>query len=148
MPLKQQITEDMKTAMRAGDKARLAVIRLMLAAIKQQEIDQRIELDDTAVLAALDRMIKQRRESIRQYEAAARAELVAQEQFEIEVVQNYMPAPLSTDEVDALIAAALTESGAASVRDMGKVMAILKPQVQGRADVGQLSAQVKARLGG
>ena len=148
MPLKQQITEDMKTAMRAGDKARLAVIRLMLAAIKQQEIDQRIELDATAVLAALDRMIKQRRESIRQYEAAARAELVAQEQFEIEVVQNYMPAPLSTDEVDALIAAALTESGAASVRDMGKVMAILKPQVQGRADVGQLSAQVKARLGG
>ncbi|HPE59205.1 MAG TPA: GatB/YqeY domain-containing protein [Thiolinea sp.] len=147
MSLKQQITEDMKAAMRAGDKARLAVIRLMLAAIKQQEVDQRIELDDVAVLATLDRMIKQRRESIRQYDAASRTDLVAQEQSEIGVIQGYMPAPLSSGEVDALIAAALTESGATSVRDMGKVMAILKPQVQGRADIGQLSARVKARLG-
>ena len=145
--LKQQITDAMKAAMKSGDKARLAVVRLMLAAVKQREVDERIELDDSQVLAVLDKMVKQRRDSIRQYGDAGRDDLVAQEAAEIEVIQEFLPTALSDDEIDAIIEAAITETGAASMRDMGKVMGIVKPQVQGRADVGQVSGRVKQRLG-
>ncbi|MBU6421930.1 MAG: GatB/YqeY domain-containing protein [Gammaproteobacteria bacterium] len=148
MPLKDRITADMKDALRAGDKPRLGVIRLILAAIKQREVDERIQLDDTQVLAVLDKMLKQRRESIVQFEKGARADLVAREQAEIAVIQSYLPAQLAEAELDQLIAAAMQKSGAASVRDMGKVMALLKPQVQGRADMGAVSARIKAKLGG
>lgn len=148
MALRTQISEDMKAAMRAGDKARLGVIRLILAAIKQIEVDQRIDsLGDEQVLATLDKMLKQRRESIVQFEKANRKDLADQEQFEIGVIQHYLPAALSDDEIEQLIDAALQQTGAASIRDMGKVMAVLKPQLQGRADVGQVSGRVKARLG-
>lgn len=148
MALRTQISEDMKAAMRAGDKARLGVIRLILAAIKQIEVDQRIDsLGDEQVLATLDKMLKQRRESIVQFEKANRKDLADQEQFEIGVIQHYLPAALSDDEIEQLIDAALKQTGAASIRDMGKVMAVLKPQLQGRADVGQVSGRVKARLG-
>jgi len=133
--------------MKGGDKARLAVVRLMLAAVKQREVDERIELDDSQVLAVLDKMVKQRRDSIRQYGDAGRDDLVAQEAAEIEVIQEFLPTALSEDEIDAIIEAAITETGAASMRDMGKVMGIVKPQVQGRADVGQVSGRVKQRLG-
>jgi len=133
--------------MKGGDKARLAVVRLMLAAVKQREVDERIELDDSQVLAVLDKMVKQRRDSIRQYGDAGRDDLVAQEAAEIEVIQEFLPTALSDDEIDAIIEAAITETGAASMRDMGKVMGIVKPQVQGRADVGQVSGRVKQRLG-
>ena len=133
--------------MKGGDKARLAVVRLMLAAVKQREVDERIELDDSQVLAVLDKMVKQRRDSIRQYGDAGRDDLVAQEAAEIEVIQEFLPTALSNDEIDAIIEAAITETGAASMRDMGKVMGIVKPQVQGRADVGQVSGRVKQRLG-
>ena len=137
----------MKAAKKGGDKARLAVVRLMLAAVKQREVDERIELDDSQVLAVLDKMVKQRRDSIRQYGDAGRNDLVAQEAAEIEVIQEFLPTALSEDEIDAIIEAAITETGAASMRDMGKVMGIVKPQVQGRADVGQVSGRVKQRLG-
>lgn len=148
MGLKAQITEDMKSAMRAQDKARLGVIRLILAAIKQQEVDTRTELDEAAVLAVLDKMVKQRRESIRQYSEAGRTDLVAQEEFEVNLIQAYLPQPFTEAELDALIAQAIAATGAAGVRDMGKVMNWLKPQAQGRADMGKVSGMIKARLGG
>ncbi len=145
--LKQRLVEDMKTAMKAGEKRRLGVIRLINAAIKQREVDERIELDDIQVLAVLDKMLKQRRDSITQYEAAKREDLAEQERYEIGVCQEYLPTALTADEITALIEAAVAASGAVSLKDMGKVMALLKPQVQGRADVGAVSALVKQRLG-
>jgi uncharacterized protein YqeY len=146
--LKERITEDMKASMRSGDKERLAGIRLVLAAIKQREVDERIQLDDTQVLAVLDKMIKQRRESITQFEAGARADLVAKESAELSVLQSYLPTPLADAEVENLIRAAIASTGAASMKDMGKVMAAVKPQVQGRTDMGALSARVKGLLSG
>ncbi|HEY6095849.1 MAG TPA: GatB/YqeY domain-containing protein [Gallionellaceae bacterium] len=146
MSLKQQINEDMKTAMRAKETARLGAIRLLLAAMKQREVDERIELTDTDVLAIIDKMMKQRRDSVSQYEAAGRQDLADAEKFEMSVLQGYMPQPLSDAEIDAAIAQAIASSGAASAQDMGKVMAVLKPQLAGRADIGRVSGQVKARL--
>ncbi|CAG0124857.1 putative protein YqeY [Rhodocyclaceae bacterium] len=146
MSLKQQITEDMKTAMRAKDGARLGAIRLLLAAIKQREVDERIEVSDTDVIAVIEKMIKQRRDSITQYEAAARQELADAEKFEISVLQAYMPQPMSEAEVAAAIADAIASSGAKSPQEMGKVIALLKPQLAGRADMGKVSALVKAQL--
>ncbi len=146
MSLKERITEDMKASMRSGDKERLAGIRLVLAAIKQREVDERIQLDDTQVLAVLDKMIKQRRESITQFEAGARADLVAKESAELAVLQGYLPAQLADSEVESLIRAAIAGTGAASMKDMGKVMAAVKPQVQGRTDMGALSVRIKALL--
>ena len=148
MTLKERITEDMKTAMRSGEKERLGVIRMLQAAIKQREVDERITLDDAQVLAVLEKMLKQRRESIAQYESGGRADLVAKEAAEIAVLQVYMPAQLSEAELDALIAAAITQTGAASIKDMGKVMGIVKSQAAGRADMGAVGARIKARLGG
>lgn len=133
--------------MKGGEKARLGVIRLMLAAVKQREVDERIELDDSQVLAVLDKMVKQRRDSISQYSAAGREDLAAVEAAEITVIQEFLPEGLSEDEILAIITAAIADSGAESVRDMGKVMAIVKPQVQGRADVGVVSGLVKQKLG-
>ena len=147
MSLKERITEDMKSAMRAGEKERLGTIRLALAAIKQREVDERITLDDPQVLAVLEKMIKQRREAITQFEAGGRADLVAKETAEIAVLQGYLPTPLSAAELEALIAEAIAATGAASIKDMGKVMAAVKPKAQGRADMGALSAQIKQRLG-
>jgi uncharacterized protein len=146
--LKQRIQDEMKSAMKAGEKARLGVIRLILAAIKQREVDERIELDDAQVLAVLDKMVKQRRDSITQYDGAGRKDLADVERFEIEVIQTYLPAGLSDEEISVLVTAAIAESGAAAMSDMGKVMAILRPQVQGRADMGAVSALVKQRLAG
>jgi hypothetical protein len=146
--LKERITEDMKTAMRSGEKERLGVIRMLQAAIKQREVDERITLDDAQVLAVLEKMLKQRRESIAQYESGGRADLAAKEAAEIAVLQAYMPAQLSEAELDALIAAAITQTGAASIKDMGKVMGIVKSQAAGRADMGAVGARIKARLGG
>lgn len=146
MSLKQQINEDMKTAMRAKDSARLAAIRLLMAAMKQREVDERIELSDTDILAIIDKMMKQRRDSFSQFEAAGRKDLADIEQFEMSVLLGYMPQQLSAAEIDAAIEQAISESGAASAQDMGKVMAILKPKFSGRADIGKASAQVKARL--
>jgi uncharacterized protein len=145
--LKSRIQDDMKTAMKAGDKTRLGVIRLMLAAIKQREIDERIELDDAQTLAVLDKMVKQRRDSITQYENAKREDLAEVERFEVEVIQGYLPAALSEAEIAALVEDAITVSGAAAMSDMGKVMNVLRPQIQGRADMGAVSALVKQRLG-
>ncbi|MBK5969943.1 MULTISPECIES: GatB/YqeY domain-containing protein [Thiorhodovibrio] len=144
--LKQRLQDDMKAALKGGDKERLGTIRLINAAIKQREVDERIELDDTAVLAVLEKMIKQRRDSHAQYQDAGREDLAEKEAAEILVCQAYMPEPLSDAEIDACIDAALAETGASSMRDMGKVMGIIKPQVQGRADIGQISARVKQRL--
>src|SRR5580692_11012886 len=140
MSLKERITEDMKASMRSGDKERLAGIRFILAAIKQREVDERIQLDDTQVLAVLDKMIKQRRESITQFEAGGRADLVAKESAELSVLQAYLPAQLADGEIESLIRAAIASTGAASMKDMGKVIAVVKPQVQGRTDMGALSA--------
>jgi hypothetical protein len=134
--------------MRGQDKPRLGVIRLMLAAIKQQEVDTRTELDDSTILAVLEKMLKQRRESLRQYTDAGRLDLANQEQFEIGIIQDYMPQALAADELDTLIQQGITEIGATTMRDMGKVMNWLKPQVQGRTDMGQLSGLIKAKLGG
>ena len=145
--IKDRLTEDMKAAMRAKDKDRLGVIRLALAAVKQREVDERIELDDTQILAVVDKMVKQRRDSISQFSAAGRDELAAKEQAEIEVLQDYLPAALSEEELQEIIASAIKETGAASVKDMGKLMAVLKPQVQGRADMGMVSKIVKQSLG-
>ena len=145
--LKQQITDAMKAAMKGGDKPRLAVVRLILAAIKQREVDERIELDDSQVLAVLDKMVKQRRDSIQQYGDAGRDDLVAQESAEVEIIQAFLPAALNDDEIAAIIDKAVSDSGAASMRDMGKVMGLVKPQVQGRADVGKVSGLVKQKLG-
>jgi uncharacterized protein YqeY len=146
MSLKQQISEDMKTAMRAKDTARLSAIRLLMAAIKQREVDERIELTDADVLAIVDKMMKQRRDSFSQFEAAGRNDLADVEKFEMSVLLGYMPQQLSAAEIDSAIEQAISASGAASAQDMGKVMAVLKPQLAGRADIGKVSAQVKARL--
>jgi uncharacterized protein YqeY len=148
MALKDQITQDMKDSMKSGDKARLSVIRLILAAVKQREVDERITLDDSQVLAALDKMLKQRRESVTQFEQGKRQDLADNEKAEIKVIQAYMPAQLSEGELDQMIAAAMTESGAATIKDMGKVMGLLKPKVAGKADMGAVSARIKAKLGG
>jgi uncharacterized protein YqeY len=148
MPLKQQLVEDMKAAMKGGDKQRLGVIRLINAAIKQREVDERVELDDAQVLAVLEKMQKQRRDSVAQYEAAGREDLAAVERAEIEVIQAYLPTPLSEAEIDAIIAKAITDSGAAGPKDMGKVIGLVKPQVAGRADMGVVSASVKQKLAG
>jgi len=148
MALKDRITEDMKGAMRSGDKQRLSAIRLALAAIKQREVDERITLDDSQVLAVLEKMIKQRREAITQFESGGRADLVAKESAEIKVLQQYLPAQLADSEIDALILDAIAATGAASMKDMGKVMAAVKPKAQGRADMGAVSARIKQRLGG
>jgi hypothetical protein len=146
--LKQRLQDDMKAAMKAGDKPRLGVIRLINAAIKQREVDERIELDDTQVLAVLDKMLKQRRDSIAQYEQAGREDLAAKERFEVEVCQDYMPAALSEAEIGTLIDEAVASTGAAGMRDMGKVMGVLKAKLQGRADMAAVSQQVKERLAG
>jgi uncharacterized protein YqeY len=147
MALKERITEDMKTAMRAGDKDRLATIRLALAAIKQREVDERITLDDGQVLAVVEKMIKQRREAITQFESGGRADLVAKEQAEIAVLQGYLPAQMGDAEIEALIAEAIGATGASSVKDMGKVMGYVKPKAQGRADMGAVSARIRQKLG-
>jgi len=144
--LKQRITEDMKAAMKGGDKPRLGVIRLILAALKQREVDERIVLDDAQVLHTLEKMLKQRRDSVSQYEAAQREDLAAQERYEIGVIEAYLPAQLTDAELDGLIAQCITDAGAASPRDMGKVMALLKERAAGRADMGALSQRVKAKL--
>lgn len=144
--LKQRLQEDMKAALKAGNKDRLGTIRLIHAAIKQREVDERIELDDAQVLAVLEKMLKQRRDSVTQYRDAGREDLAAKEEAEILICQEYLPEPLSEAEIDACIDAAMAETGATSMRDMGQVMALIKPQVQGRADIGQVSARVKQRL--
>jgi uncharacterized protein YqeY len=144
--LKTRISDAMKAAMRAHEKARLATIRLMLADMKRIEVDERIELDDERIITILDKMVKQRRESIKQYEAAQRQDLADQEQSEIDVIQEFMPAALNEDELIQIIDRAITESSAVSMKDMGSVMAFVRPQVSGRADMGQVSALVKSRL--
>ena len=148
MSLKQRITEDMKAAMRGGDKRRLGIIRLIQAAIKQREVDERIELDDAQVIATLDKMVKQRRDSISQYDKAGRDDLAAQEAYEIEIIQAYLPTALSDTEIDALLDQAIAATGASTMRDMGAVMGQLKPKLQGRADMGAVSKKIKDRLGG
>ena len=146
MTVKEHIQEDMKIAMRTQDKERLATIRLILAALKQREVDERITLSDADVYAILDKMVKQRRDSIAQFETGGRSDLAEKEAKEIEVIQAYLPSQLSEDEVNALIDSVIKEANAASMRDMGKVMAILKPQLQGRTDIGAVSAKIKAKL--
>ena len=148
MTLKDRISEDMKAAMRAKDAARLSAVRLLLAALKQKEVDERVALTDADVLGIIDKMVKQRRESIAQFEKAARRDLADQEKFEIGVLSAYLPQQLGEAEVAQAVAAALAESGAAGVKDMGKVMALLKPRLAGRADMGKVSGLVKAKLGG
>ena len=146
LTLKQRIQEDMKAAMRAGEKQRLGVIRLILAAIKQREVDERITLDDNQVVVVLDKMLKQRRESIEQYEKAAREDLAAQERFEVTVLQHYMPQQMSEAEIVAMVQQAIAETGANSAKDMGKVMNIIRPQMLGRADMKVVSDLVKKQL--
>ncbi|MBM3390638.1 MAG: GatB/YqeY domain-containing protein [Betaproteobacteria bacterium] len=146
MNLKSRINEDMKTAMKARETARLGAIRLLLAAVKQKEVDERVELDDAAVLSVIDKMLKQRRDSIAQYESAGRQELADAEEFEVEVLTAYMPQALSEAEIQAAVAEAVATSGAAGMQDMGKVMAVLKPKLAGRADMAQVSARVKSAL--
>lgn len=148
MSLKERITEDMKAAMRAKDTERLGTIRMITAAIKQREVDERIALDDSQVLAVLEKMIKMRKESVAQFLSGGREDLVAKENKEIELLQAYMPSQLSDAEVDALIADAIARSGAASIKEMGKAMALLKQSAQGRVDMAQVSAKLKAKLGG
>jgi len=146
MSLHERITEDMKAAMRAAEKERLGTIRMLQAAIKQREVDERITLDDAQVLAAIEKMIKQRKESIAQFEQGGRPDLAAKEKSEIDLLQAYLPAPLSDAEVDALIRDAIATTGAASIKDMGKVMGVVKAQAAGRADMGAVSARIKAAL--
>jgi hypothetical protein len=146
MNLKARIQEDMKSAMRAGEKERLANIRMVMAAIKQREVDERIELDDAQVLLVIDKMLKQRRESIAQFRAGGRADLVAKEEAELAQLSAYMPAQLGEAELDALISEAIATTGAASIKDMGKVMAAIKARAAGRADMGAVGARIKARL--
>jgi uncharacterized protein YqeY len=146
--LKDRITEDMKTAMRAGEKERLATIRLILSAVKQREVDERIQLDDSQVLAAIEKMVKQRKEAITQFEAGGRADLVAKETAEIAILQTYLPAQMSDADIDGLIAESIASTGAASIKDMGKVMAAVKAKAQGRADMGAVSARIKQKLSG
>ena len=144
---RQRILDDIKTAMKAGDKPTLATLRLASAAIKQREVDERIELEEADTVALLDKMLKQRRESIAQYSKAGRDDLAAQEQSEIDLLQTYLPAQLSEAEIDQIIDSAIADSGAASVKDMGKVMGLVKPKMQGRADMGSVSKTIKAKLG-
>jgi uncharacterized protein len=148
MSLKERITDDMKAAMRSGERQRLGVIRMITAAIKQREVDERISLDDTQVLSVLEKMIKQRKESLVQFQAGNRQDLVEKEAAEITLLQGYLPSQLSDSELDALIGEAIAASGAASVKDMGKVMAIIKGRAQGRADMAAVGAKIKAKLGG
>jgi uncharacterized protein len=148
MSLKERITDDMKAAMRSGEKERLGAIRMITAAIKQREVDERIMLDDAQVISTLEKMIKQRRESITLFLAGKRQDLADKETAEIALLQTYMPSALGEDEIEALIGAAISSSGAASIKDMGKVMGLIKPQVAGRADMGAIGAKIKARLGG
>lgn len=145
-PLKQKLTEAMKDAMRAKDKPRLGTIRLALSEVKRVEVDERIDPDDARIIGILDKMVKQRRESIRQFESADRADLSAQEQSEIDVIKEFMPSALGADELEAIIKAAFTESGAETMKDMGKVMNLVRPQVVGRADMAEVSKQIKALL--
>ena len=147
MTLKERITEDMKSAMRSGEKERLGTIRMALAAIKQREVDERVMLDDGQILGVLEKMIKQRREAIAQFQSGGRADLVAKESAEITVLEAYLPAQMDPAEIDALITQAIAASGAGSIKDMGKVMAAIKSQAQGRADIGAVSALVRERLG-
>lgn len=144
--LKQRITEAMKAAMRARDKARLGTVRLALAEIKKIEIDERIDLDDSRITSILDKMVKQRRDSIKQFETASRTDLVAQEQLEINVIKEFLPEALSEEELDTIIKDALEKSGASSMQDMGNLMGLVKPQVVGRADMGAVSQKIKAAL--
>jgi uncharacterized protein len=148
MTLKERITEDMKTAMRAGEKDRLATIRLVLAAVKQIEVDERIVLDEARMLAVLDKMAKQRKESIAEFEKGGRADLVAKEAAELAVIKTYLPEQLSDAEVDALIAEAIASTGASTIKDMGKVMGVVKTKAAGKADMGAVGARIKAKLGG
>jgi len=148
MALKERITDDMKAAMRSGEKERLGVIRMITAAIKQREVDERIILDDSQVLSVLEKMIKQRKESVVQFKAGNRQDLVDKESAEIALLQGYLPTALSDAEIDALINEAVAATGAASIKDMGKVMAIIKAKAQGRADMAALGAKIKAKLGG
>ena len=147
MTLKERITDDMKTAMRAGEKDRLATIRLVLAAVKQIEVDERIVLDDARMLSVLEKMVKQRKESIAQFESGGRPDLVAKEAAELTVIQSYLPAQMSEGELDALIAEAIASTGAASIKDMGKVMGVVKGKAAGRADMGAVGARIKQKLG-
>ena len=144
--LKIKLTEDMKAAMRAKEKERLGTIRMILAAVKQKEIDERVDVDDEAMLPILTKLAKQRRESIEQYQRAARDDLVAVEQFELDVIANYLPKPLSDEDLLTLVAQCIAESGAESVKDMGKVMALIKSKAQGRADMGKVSKLIKVKL--
>lgn len=146
--LKEQILDDVKAAMKAKQKSRLGTLRLITAAIKQREVDERTELDDIQVLAILEKMIKQRRDSIKQYESAGRLELAEQEKSEIAIIETYMPAGLSDDEISAMVDNAIAETNASGMRDMGKVMGLLKPRMQGRADMGKVSGLVKQKLAG
>jgi len=146
MSLKAQISEDMKNAMRAKDSARLGTIRLLQAAIKQCEVDERIELDDTAVIAVIEKMLKQRRDSIAAYESANRTDLADVEKFEVSVLQTYLPQQLTEDEIKSVLEKIVTETGASGIKDMSKVMAAIKPLVAGRADMGKISGLIKARL--
>ena len=148
MNLKERIIEDMKNAMRARETTRLGAIRLLLAAIKQKEIDERIQLDDAAIVQVIEKMLKQRRDSISQFQAAGRQDLVDAESFEVTVLTDYMPQALSAGEVQAIIAAAISESGAKGMQEMGKVMSLVKPKLAGRADMAQVSALIKAKLQG
>jgi uncharacterized protein YqeY len=147
MSLKERITEDMKSAMRAAQKERLGTVRMILAGIKQREVDERVTLDDSQVLAVIDKMVKQRKESIAQFETGGRADLVAKEKAEIALLQEYLPTQLSPDEIEALISAAIAKTGAASLKDMGKVMGALKSELAGRADMATVSARIKQKLG-
>ena len=146
MSLKLQLTDDMKTAMKSGDKDRLGVIRLINAAIKQREVDERIQLDDTQVLSVLEKMLKQRRDSVSQFQAAGRTDLADKETFEIGVIQSYMPAQLSAADVDAIVAVTIAEASATGPKDMGKVMGLVRPKVAGKTDMGKLSEIIKGKL--
>ena len=148
MTLKQRVTEDMKAAMRAKDAARLSAVRLLLAAMKQKEVDERVELADADVLGIIEKMVKQRRESIAQFEKASRNDLVQAETFELGILSGYLPRQMSDAEVEQAVTAAVSEAGANAVKDMGKVMALLKPRLAGRADMGKVSALVKSKLSG
>jgi uncharacterized protein YqeY len=148
MTLKERITDDMKAAMRAGEKDRLATIRLILAAVKQIEVDERITLDEARMLAVLEKLAKQRKESIAQFESGGRADLVAKEAAELAIIKSYLPEQLSDAELDALIAEAISSTGAATIKDMGKVMGVVKSKAAGRADMGAVGARIKQKLGG
>jgi len=147
MSLKQTINDDVKTALRAGDKARTTTLRLIMAALKQVEVDERKELSDEDVTAILSKMVKQRRESIEQYTQGGRSDLAEKEEQELAIIQTYLPEPLTDAEIDQLIEQAVTETGASTMKDMGKLMGVLRPQLQGRADMGAVSGKIKARLG-